>query len=470
VTGRVTDQRNGQPLPGVTVTGKGTNISTSTEPDGSFRLTVPTSVTTLVFTSVGFEALEASITGAELNVQLAIGESSLSEVVVTGYTTSNKRQVAGSVTRLVAEEVRLQPIGSFDKVLQGKVPGLLSQSQTGQPGAPAVVVIRGKGSINGTNTPLYIMDGVQVNAADFASINPGDIETFTVLKDASSTAIYGSRGANGVIVITTKRGSQGQTRINYDVQYGWSELPKNKLEVMNSAEKLQYEFYDRDYWGPNPFGWTQEEVDSLSKVNNHIEEQLFHKGLTQQHQLSASGGNERTRFYISGSIFDQEGLVRTTMLRRYTGRANIDNSFGDFRIGLNASIGYSRGVGTLENGAYIGEPLNAIRWFNPYLSLRDENGEYQDDYLQSQPNPLRELLENSNHTDQLKGVGSAYVEWNIRWIPGLKARTLWGIDYTSNETTNYYDRTTDQGSQSVGGNGQLDRAYNKTSVIPTPLP
>jgi TonB-linked SusC/RagA family outer membrane protein len=462
VTGRVTDQRNGQPLPGVTVTGKGTNISTSTEPDGSFRLTVPTSVTTLVFTSVGFEALEAPITSAELNVQLAIGESSLSEVVVTGYTTSNKRQVAGSVTRLVAEEVRLQPIGSFDKVLQGKVPGLLSQSQTGQPGAPAVVVIRGKGSINGTNTPLYIMDGVQVNAADFASINPGDIETFTVLKDASSTAIYGSRGANGVIVITTKRGSQGQTRINYDVQYGWSELPKNKLEVMNSAEKLQYEFYDRDYWGPNPFGWTQEEVDSLSKVNNHIEEQLFHKGLTQQHQLSASGGNERTRFYISGSIFDQEGLVRTTMLRRYTGRANIDNSFGDFRIGLNASIGYSRGVGTLENGAYIGEPLNAIRWFNPYLSLRDENGEYQDDYLQSQPNPLRELLENSNHTDQLKGVGSAYVEWNIRWIPGLKARTLWGIDYTSNETTNYYDRTTDQGSQSVGGNGQLDRAYNKT--------
>jgi TonB-linked SusC/RagA family outer membrane protein len=462
VTGRVTDQRNGQPLPGVTVTGKGTNVSTSTEPDGSFRLSVPGSVTTLVFTSVGFAELETPIGEGEVIAQLVVGQSSLSEVIVTGYTTANKRQVAGSVTRLAADEVTMQPLGSFDKVLQGKIPGLLSQSQTGQPGAAAVVVIRGKGSINGTNTPLYVIDGVQVNAGDFASINPGDIESFTVLKDASSTAIYGSRGANGVIVITTKRGAQGQTKIGYDLQYGYSELPKNRLELMNSREKLQYEFYDRDFFGPNPFGWSQDLVDSLSEVNNNIEEQLFHKGITQQHQLSASGGNERSRFYLSGSIFDQEGIVRTTGLRRYTGRVNLENTFGNFKIGLNASFGYSRLTGTLENGTYVGEPLNAIRWFNPYLSLRDENGEYQDDFLQNQPNPLRELLENSNHGDQLKGVGSIYAEWNLPFIQGLKLRTLWGADYTSNETTTFYGRNTDQGSQAVGGNGQLDRGYAKT--------
>jgi TonB-linked SusC/RagA family outer membrane protein len=462
VTGRVTDQRNGQPLPGVTVTAKGTNVSTSTEPDGSFRLTIPESANVLVFTSVGFAAFEAPVTGGELTVQMSVGTNSLSEVIVTGYTTANKRQVAGSVTRMAADEISLQPIGSFDKALQGKIPGLLSQSQTGQPGAAAVVVIRGKGSINGTNTPLYIVDGIQVNAGDFATINPGDIETFTVLKDASSTAIYGSRGANGVIVISTKRGSQGATKVNYDLQYGWSELPPNRLELMNSKEKLQYEFYDRDFYGPNPFGRSPDQVDSLSQVNNHIEEQLFHKGITQQHQLSASGGNERTRFYISGSIFDQEGLVRTTSLRRYTGRANLENTFGNFKIGLNASFGYSRRQGTLENGTYVGEPLNAIRWFNPYLSLRDENGDYQDDFLQNQPNPLRELLENNNHADQLKGVGSAYEEWNIPWVKGLKARTLWGADFTSEESWNFYARFTDQGSQSVGGNGQLDRGYTKT--------
>lgn len=461
VTGRVTDQRNGQPLTGVTVTAKGTNVSTTTQPDGSFTLGVPDNATTLVFTSVGFAAVESPIGNGEMAVQMNLGTSTLSEVIVTGYSTANKRQTAGSVTRLVADEIKLQPVGSFDKMLQGKVPGLLAQSQTGQPGAAAAVVIRGKGSINGTNTPLYIIDGIQVNAADFASLNPGDIETFNVLKDASSTAIYGSRGANGVIVITTKRGSVGQTRVNYDLQYGWSELPKNRLELMNSAEKLQYEFYDRDFYGSNPFGWTPDLVDSLGNVNHDIERQLFHKGITQQHLLSASGGNDRTRFYISGSIYDQEGIVRTTGLKRYTGRANIDNTFGDFKIGLNATLGYSRLTGTLENGVYVGEPLNAIRWFNPYLSLTDENGDYQDDFLQNQPNPLRELLENSNHSDQLKGVGSVYAEWNIPFIKGLRARTLWGADYTSNEAFTYYDRTTDQGSQAVGGNGQLDRAYAK---------
>ncbi len=461
VTGRVTDQRNGQPLPGVTVTAKGTNVSTTTQPDGSFTFGVPDNATTLVFTSVGFGAVESPIGNGEIAVQMNLGTSTLSEVVVTGYSTANKRQTAGSVTRLVADEIKLQPVGSFDKMLQGKVPGLLAQSQTGQPGAAAVVVIRGKGSINGTNTPLYIIDGIQVNAADFASLNPGDIETFNVLKDASSTAIYGSRGANGVIVITTRRGSAGQTRVNYDLQYGWSELPKNRLELMNSAEKLQYEFYDRDFYGSNPFGWTPDMVDSLSNVNHNIEKTLFHKGITQQHILSASGGNDRTRFFISGSLYDQEGIVRTTGLRRYTGRANIDNTFGNFKIGLNAAFGFSRLIGTLENGTYVGEPLNAIRWFNPYLSLTDENGDYQDDFLQNQPNPLRELLENSNRSDQLKGVGSVYVEWNIPFVKGLKARTLWGADYTSNESFAYFDRTTDQGSQSVGGNGQLNRAYAK---------
>jgi TonB-dependent starch-binding outer membrane protein SusC len=462
VSGSVTDQRNGQPVAGVTVTAKGTDVSTTTQPDGTFRFSIPSAVNTLVFSSIGYETFEAEVGSGTLSVQLNISRSSLSEVVITGYTTANKRQVAGSVTKLAGEEIKLQPVGSFDKALQGKVAGLLSQSQSGQPGAPADVTIRGKGSINGTNTPLYIVDGLQVNAADFASINPGDIETFNVLKDASATAIYGSRGANGVIVITTKRGAAGQTKIDYDFQYGYSELPKNRLELMNSKEKLQYEFYDRPDYGTNPIGWLPDQVDSLSKVENHILESLFHKGITQQHQVSASGGNDKTRFYLSGSIYDQQGIVRTTGLKRYTGRANIDHSFGNFKIGVNTSLGYSRLIGTLENDSYIGQPLNAIRWFNPYLSLYDANGEYQNDDIQGQPNPLRELVANHGNSDQLKGIGSAFIEFTVPWVKGLKVKTLWGGDYTQNETLNYLDRTTDQGTQSVGGNGQLDRAYAKT--------
>lgn len=464
VSGRVTDARDNSPLQGVSVNVRGTNTGTATDATGQYRISAPVN-SVLVFSIVGFSTKEVTVPDNDviiINTVMDVAQRNLQEVVVTGYTIQNKRQVTGSVAKVSGNEIRLQPVGSFDKALQGKVAGVLSQSQSGQPGAAAVVTIRGKGSINGSNTPLYIVDGVQVNAADFATINPSDIESYNILKDASSTSIYGSRGANGVIVITTKRGTAGNTRINYDFQYGFSQLPENKLGLMNSAEKINYELnYDRPA-GMNPFGWTQEQADSLSIIDNRLDEIIFTKGKTQQHQLSASGGNDRTRFYLSGSIFDQEGIVLTTGLKRYTGRANIENTFGNFKVGLNTTLGYSRLTGTRENDQYIGSPLNAINWFNPYITLYDENGEYQDDFLQGQPNPLRELLENSGNADQLKGVGSVFLEFNVPWIPGLKARTLWGADFTNDEGTAYLDRTTNAGQQSTGGNGSLARTYAKT--------
>jgi len=359
VTGKVTDV-NGAPLSGVSVNVKGGKKGTTTGPDGQFTISVASNAT-LVFSNIGFGEKQMQAGNGALIVIMEQTQRSLEEVIVTGYGTQNKKQVAGSISKLKGDEIKLQPLGSFDKALQGKIPGLLSQSQSGQPGDAAVVTIRGKGSINGTNNPLYIIDGIQVTAADFSTINPGDIESFNILKDASSTAIYGSRGANGVIVITTKKGVSGKTKVNYDFQYGYSELPNDKLKVMNSAQKLQYEQYDRPDFGKNPFGWTPAEIDSLGKLNYNIANILFHKGTTQQHQVSVSGGNDKTHFYVSGSLFDQQGIVITTGLKRYTGRINIDNSFGNFKVGLNATLGYSRLIGTRENDAYIGSPLNAIR-------------------------------------------------------------------------------------------------------------
>ena len=462
VTGKVTDARDGSPLVGVSVNVKGSKVGTTTDGSGLFRLSVPPDAV-LVFSNVGFTDEQVTVGASDMvTVTLKVAQKNLQEVVITGYSLQNKRQTAGSISKVSGDEIKLQPIGSFDKALQGKVPGLLAQSQSGQPGAAAVVTIRGKGSINGTNDPLYIVDGVQINSADFASINPGDIESYNVLKDATSTAIYGSRGANGVIVITTKKGYSGKTKIDYDFQYGWSQLPKNHLALMNSAQKLQYEFYDRPDFGQNPFGWSQAEVDSLSKLNYDIEGILFQKGITQQHQLSASGGNEKTRFFVSGSIFDQEGVVITTGLKRYTGRVNLDNTFGNWRFGINSTLGYSRVIGTRENDQYIGSPLNAIRWFNPYLNLYDANGNYQADFLQGQPNPLAELLENHGNSDQLKGVGNVYVEFALPWVKGLKAKTLWGVDFTEDEGFTYLDRSTDQGSQSQGSNGEVDRSFSRT--------
>jgi TonB-linked SusC/RagA family outer membrane protein len=461
VKGRVTDSRDGTPLSNASVSVKGTNTGTTTDADGRFSIRASAGAI-LIFSSIGFTEQEVRVGSGDVNVSLEFAQRNLQEVVITGYGTRSRRQVAGSIAKINGEAVKLQPVGSFDKLLQGKVPGLLSQSQSGQPGAAADVTIRGKGSINGSNTPLYVIDGVQVSSADFATLNPADIESYNVLKDASSTSIYGSRGANGVIVITTKRGSVGKTSVNYDFQYGFSTLPHNKLRLMNSQQKLDYEVnYDRPD-GMNPFGWTPAEIDSLSKIDNKLDEILFKKGKTQQHQLSVSGGNEKTRFYISGSIFDQEGIVISTGLKRYTGRINLENSFSDFKVGLNATYGYSKFTGTRENDQYIGSPLNAINWFNPYVTLYDQDGNYQDDFLQGQPNPLRELLENFSNADQLKGVGSVYLEWKIPWVKGLRARTLWGGDVTEDEGLGYLDRTTNAGGQSTGARGQLSRAYART--------
>lgn len=459
VSGAVTDQRNGTPLAGVTVAAKGSSVSTSTTADGTFKLNVPANALVLVFSSVGFQTQEAAIGDGMVNIQLEPGSGSLAEVVVTGYTSQSKRQSAGSTIKVAGDELKLQPVGSFDRALQGKVPGLLAVSQSGQPGSAADVTIRGKGSINGNNAPLYVIDGIQVSAADFATINPGDVESYNILKDASGAAIYGSRGSNGVIVITTRRGSSGKTKVNYDGQFGFSELPENKLRLMNAGEKLQYEFMPKYYGGSNPFGWTSEDSLRLSKVNNRIEDHLFRKGTTQQHQVSASGGNDKTRFYLSGSIFDQQGVVRNTGLKRYTGRANIDNTFGNWKIGLNASFGYSRLNNTSEYATSVSQPLNGIRWFSPYLEVYDETGDFNSDPYQ--PNPLRELMLNSNNSDQYKGVGSVYAEYNVPWVEGLRVRTQWGGDFTQEESGRYYDRASVQGSIASGNSGSLRRGYSR---------
>lgn len=211
--------------------------------------------------------------------------------MVTGYNTQSRREATAALSKVSGETVKFQPVATFDQMLTGKAPGVLIQSQSGQPGASASnITIRGKGSVLASTQPLFIVDGIQVTGADFQSINPADIETYTVLKDAIATSQYGSRGANGVIVVSTKRGANSKTKINYDYQYGVGSLPENKLKLMNSAEKILFETtYDHPY-GMNFFGWTDEEADSLSKVNANWEEVMFRKAKTQQHILSLTGG------------------------------------------------------------------------------------------------------------------------------------------------------------------------------------
>lgn len=462
VTGKVTDAKDGTPIPGVTVTVKNTNNSTVTNTEGVYSISAPANGT-LVFSSVGFGRLERPVSGT-VNAALNAGENTLNEVVVTGYTTQTRRASTGSIARVRGDEVRLQPVATFEQQLVGKAPGVLIQSGSGQPGAPANVVIRGKGSVLGSTQPLYIVDGIQISPADFQGLNPSDFESYNILKDAVSTSQYGSRGANGVIVITTKKGTANRTRLTYDYQYGVSELPENKLKLMTAAEKIAFELSaDPSYYGSNPNGWTDEEADSLSKVNGNWAGALFRKARTQQHQISLTGGSDRTRFFISGSVFDQQGVVVSTGLKRYTGRMNLDHTAGDFRLSLNAFLGSSKFQNTYEENVGIGSPLNAIRWHLPYVTPYLPDGSYNqaDDDIQGQPNALQELLENPRSNNQLKGIGTFSLEYRAAFLPGLTAKTNIGVDFTDNTNQQYISPETYLGSQQTGSQGAFSQGNNR---------
>jgi TonB-linked SusC/RagA family outer membrane protein len=455
ITGKVTSATDGTSLPGVSVTVKGnTKIGTQTDLNGNFKLSVPADSKTLVFGYIGFKTQEVAISNS-MSVKLVEDLKNLSEVIVTGYGTQNKREIAGSISTISSKEFAQVPIASFDQALQGKAPGILVQSNSGQPGAAANILIRGAGSVIGSTTPLYIVDGIEITANDFSSLNSGDFESIAVLKDAISTSQYGSRGSNGVIVITTRKGQAGATKLTYDVQYGESNLPASKLRLMNSNEKLDYELANG-----NPYDWTAADLTALRAIDTDWEDVLYRKGETITHTVGASGGNEKTTFFLSGSYFDQTGTVKETGLKRTTGRANIENKSGNFIFGLNSSFGYSLFTNTDENNTGISTPLNAARWTNPYENPFNASGDYTD-IVSGQPNGLKEIELNFRDRKQVKGVGNAYVTYAVPFLKGLSLKTNLGGDFRNNENTEFTDPTTQLGRAQLGNRGSFSRGINR---------
>ncbi|MEO8769352.1 MAG: SusC/RagA family TonB-linked outer membrane protein [Ferruginibacter sp.] len=459
ISGKVSDEKGGTALPGVTISLKSGKALGTSDAQGNFAISVPNNTQSVILSYIGYNDIETTVGTDAINVKMTAGKNrSLTEVVITGYGNRSKRSSSGSIGTVVMDDIRTQPIASFDQLLQGQSAGVFVKTGTGQPGSNADVLIRGRNSLNGSTTPLYIVDGVEVTGADFATLNQGDFETISILKDAASASIYGSRAAGGVIVITTKKGRVGPTKFNYDFQYGESKWPGSKLKLMNSSEKLGYELEHG-----NPNNWTPGDVDSLSKINTNWEDVFFHTGITQSHQLSASGGNEKTRFYTSLAYFDQTGIVRSTGLKRYTGRLNIESGTERLKYGFNSSFGYSKLQNTRENDQVTSTPLNAILWSLPYVTPYDKDGNYSvDNTANAQPNPLQELLENQSFTLQWKGVGSVFAEYKIPHIKDLTARTNWGMDYTQNERQAYVSPKTTAGIQAVGGTGSFGHSFNRT--------
>jgi TonB-linked SusC/RagA family outer membrane protein len=416
---------------------------------------VPSNAKKLTLSYVGFDDQQITVGTSAQNIQLSPGDKSLNEVVVTGYQALQKRQVTGAISTVKAEAFKNTPIGSFDQMLQGQASGALIQANSGQPGAAARVIIRGVGSVNGTTEPLYILDGIQISAANFASINPNDFESISLLKDASTTAQYGSRGANGVIVITSKQGKLGKTKFEYNAQYGQSRFPLNKLAVMNTDQKLDYEIARG-----NPFGWTAAELDSLRKINTNWQDEITQTGITNNHQLSASGGNEKTTFYVSGSLFNQTGTVQKTGLKRYSGRMNLShNASPNVKFGMNSYVGWSNYENTTEANTGIASPLNAIRWANPYERPFTPSGAYQQ-FVSGQPNAVQDMNETNRGTKELKIVASTFLEAKLPFIlKGLSFRTQWGVDHEDWDQTTLFTRFSVVGQSQTGGNG----VYAKTS-------
>jgi len=453
IFGTVISQEDGAGLPGVNVIVKGTNSGTVTDVAGTFKIGISNDAV-LVFSFIGYVTEEVETNSRSvIDVKMKQDLKQLQEVVVTGYREENRRALPGSVAVVKSDKIQNIPIASFDQVLQGRVPGMLVLGGSGQPGAAASVIIRGIKSLSGSNGPLYVIDGVPVAAGVFNTLNTNDFESVTVLKDASAATIYGSRGSNGVIVITTKRGKDGDTQINYGFQYGVSEAPTNKLEVMNSKEKIDFELQTG---GTLLEDYTSEKLNQLRKINTNWEDVLFQNATTQAHDLSIQGGTAKTQFFISGNYFSQEGTVKETGLKRYTAKMNLTSEMSNFKFGMNSSFGYSENQTTLEGNAYIGSPLNAVRWSNPYEKPYDSIGGYTK-IRTGQPNALQELEQNRRKFFDVKAIFNMYGEYALPFVKGLSIKTSWGVDYTQRETDNYYDKATYTGIQTPGQSGSVTR-------------
>jgi TonB-dependent starch-binding outer membrane protein SusC len=454
ITGKVTSADDGSEVPGVNVLVKGTTNGSVTDASGKFSIQAQEN-SVLQFSFIGYVTQEITVgKRSTIDISLVSDTKQLSEVIVTGYREESTKSTVGPVARVSSKQIENVPIASIDQVLQGRSPGLLVLGNSGQPGSSASVLIRGKGSFTGATDPLYILDGVPIDPGRFNTINWNDMENVSVLKDASSTSQYGSRGANGVILLTSKKGKSGQTQFSYNAQFGQSAFPDNKIELMNTNQKIDYELLRG---GTVLSTYTAEQIAQLRTVNTNWQDVLFKKGALQSHELSASGGNDKTTFFVSGSIFNQEGTVIQTKLKRYNARINLRHESGNFRFGLSSSLGYSQNQNTNEGDAFIGSPLNAVRWANPYETPRDATGKFTA-IRTGQPNPLQEILDNPRSFDDIKVVGSLSGEYDVPFIKGLTIKTVWGVDYDQRDRTNYNDRTTYSGSQATGQQGSYARS------------
>ncbi|MFT3846426.1 MAG: TonB-dependent receptor [Lacibacter sp.] len=454
VTGKVTDE-SGTPIANASVTLKGTNKGTATNFDGIFSLTVPESTKSLTVSAVGFESLEVSLTGSFLSVSLKSAEGKrLEEVIVTGYGSKIKKEITSSISKVSSKEFSNLPLPSFEQALQGRASGVYINSGSGKLGQGLNIRVRGISSISANQQPFVVVDGVPVISQSLgsntepdnplATINPDDIESIEVLKDAASSAIYGSRASNGVLLITTKSGKQGKTKVNAGVYTGWSN-PTHKRQFLNASqykELFSVAAENVGYVGADEFA-AETGTDDWNSTNDvSWADQAFQKGYVRQYNASVNGGDARTKFLVSASYNDQKGIILANRLTRGTFRINIDHSINSiFKFGTNISLNQSDNYSVPSDNAFSNPlQLNAIPPLHP---LRDANGKYNNATLYY--NNLIEREDNNQTLNKtFRSISNAYAE--VNFSKNLRFRSQIGIDWNNLQENQFLGRRTLDGA------------------------
>ncbi|MGM5468968.1 SusC/RagA family TonB-linked outer membrane protein [Flavobacteriaceae bacterium LMO-SS05] len=513
ITGTVTDEA-GVPLPGATVLIKGTTTGASTDFDGKFSIVVKDGATTIVFSYVGFVTQEVLIEGKSvIDVVLVTDNTSLDEVVVIGYGTQRRKDVAGAISTVKSEELVLSSSSSIGDVLRGKVSGMQITQNSAQPGGGLDILIRGAASINASNQPLIVIDGFPITEFQqpgtgnrynggtqsiLNSFNPNDIESISVLKDASATSIYGARAANGVILLTTKKGKTGKVQVDYSSSYSYQayndsfdvlSLPE-WMQLRNDAARENWEFQNRVF----PYSSKTLEEAMANPVNGipfsrfYSDDQINNAGSgtdwlslitrdgsTQQHNLSLRGGTESTKYYLSGNLYEQKGVLKNSAFDRASLRFNLDQKINDY-VSLGMNLTMSRinnensqlGGDQFENSGLIRSALQ----YGPHIKAIDEFGGYPinpDNALE--PNPFSLLTITDQGTID-RTLTNFFVE--VKPLAGLVARVQMGIDKGYSNRNTYLPRTTlwgalENGKASIANNKKndelLDITLNYSKII-----
>ena len=505
VSGTVVSQEDGQPVVGASVLVVGTSTGAVTNASGQFSLTVPEGKKTLRITYIGMEPLEVSAR-PNMRILLTSNNKSLDEVIVVAYGTQKKSSFTGSAMSMKEKDMSAQK-GSLVKSLEGKIAGVRVGSSIGDPGADQNILIRGIGSINGSTQPLYVIDGVPVLANSdgymsssiksqsiLATLNPNDIESMTVLKDAAAASLYGSRAANGVIIITTKKGKTGKTNVHYDMQMGWQQIAvKSAMDRMN-AEQLKEYYYEGiknffgEYYGitgQDAIDATEAEIrdgwfhDYDGTTNTDWYDQVYHTALTQDHQLSIDGGNDKTKFYAGLGYNNSQGVVKGSEFERYSGRLNLDHQVNDWlKVGLKQMISFSdtkgfRDQNDQEQGFGTTAPWSVLYSMDPTATNTLADGSYNNDVAFGKVgNPNNMFGQDTGEyaefvkSNIMRSMTNAEAEVKLPY--DFKARTVLGYDYTNNKLQEFWAPSSVNG-ESLQGLGQRWDFTNKTLTSSTTL-